>query len=136
MSLYDFPGFLACSVAVFVLASCIHRKHVRNLRLFLLAVALLIGGLVLQEIVELVHPPTSMLMAMTMTPTAPTPTPRALVYLSVLSRWTMYASLPVFALACIGGAGAYAQCSKCGYNLTGNESGTCPECGEHLSSDV
>lgn len=135
MSLYDFPGFLACSVAVFVLASCIYRKHVRNLRLFLLAVALLIGGLVLQEIVGLFTPPMSMTMMMT-PPTTPTQTPSALACLSTLGRWTIYASLPVFIVACIGGAGAYAQCSKCGYNLTGNESGTCPECGEHLSSDV
>ena len=28
------------------------------------------------------------------------------------------------------------QCPKCGYNLTGNESGTCPECGIEVGSDL
>ena len=26
-------------------------------------------------------------------------------------------------------------CLKCGYNLTGNESGTCPECGKPINPD-
>ncbi|MCH7727176.1 MAG: hypothetical protein IH991_11960 [Planctomycetes bacterium] len=25
-------------------------------------------------------------------------------------------------------------CAKCGYNLTGNESGSCPECGQQVES--
>ena len=37
--------------------------------------------------------------------------------------WRRYADSPVF-----GGDGAL--CERCGYDLTGNESGRCPECGE------
>ena len=29
----------------------------------------------------------------------------------------------------------HAQCGACGYNLTGNESGVCPECGRRVPAD-
>ncbi len=28
------------------------------------------------------------------------------------------------------------KCTTCGYNLTGNKSGTCPECGENIQSTI
>lgn len=40
--------------------------------------------------------------------------------------WLKYASLPVF-------GGNKLQCEKCGYDLAGNESGVCPECGTPIS---
>ena len=54
---------------------------------------------------------------------------------SCLGRWTMYASLPVLLLACTGATRAFAQCSRCGYDLTGNDSGVCPECGGQLREE-
>lgn len=43
--------------------------------------------------------------------------------------WKRFADLPIF-------GGSALQCEQCGYNLEGNTSGTCPECGTAVSPRV
>jgi quinol-cytochrome oxidoreductase complex cytochrome b subunit len=129
MSAPDFVTFLACAVVVFVLASCIHRKHVRRPHIFFWALGFFIAGLVIHDLWSYVRPTFPF---GPMSGTAPASSASdILVY---FSRWLMYASLPLFFIACTGSPKAFPQCSSCGYNLTGNDSGVCPECGRDLTS--
>ena len=51
----------------------------------------------------------------------------------------VYAFLGALIGALIGTRGRKPKpgyCLKCGYDLTGNESGKCPECGEAIDADV
>jgi hypothetical protein len=121
---YEFTTYLACAVAVFVLISCLYRKHVRSKRLFLWAMGLFGAGLMLGDFYQYIQPP----MGVGSFP------PANLPFLGYLSKWLLYAAIPLFFLACWGTDRAFAQCSHCGYDLTGNNSGVCPECGKTLSS--
>jgi hypothetical protein len=126
-SMWEFRNFYACALAGFVLASCMYRKNIRRPRLFLCSVGLFIGGLVMNDVAySMANPPGT-------SSFTPPNTPSGLAsFLFLLDNWCMYASLPLFVVACTGSRHAYSQCSHCGYNLTGNSSGVCPECGEEL----
>ena len=56
--------------------------------------------------------------------------------------WSWYAAVPYWIILVIAGALVAAthrrtepgHCRKCDYNLTGNESGVCPECGTKIET--
>jgi len=134
MNSHDFATFLAGAIGVFVLGSCGYRKHIQRPRLFLWALGLFIVGLLISDVA------TSLISLGQMNRLRASGSfvfrPRtALDVTPLLGRWFMYASLPVFVLACVGNKRAFAQCSRCGYDLTGNNSGVCPECGSKLTDD-
>lgn len=140
MSTHDFATFVLKAVTVFLLVSCIYRRHIRKPRLFLSGMALFVAGIVITELQSALWPQNPFggmgggaggaggaFMFV--------PPSRAWNLLGCLGRWVMYASLPVFLLACSGATRVFAQCSRCGYDLTGNDSGVCPECGGQLCED-
>lgn len=127
MDIYEVSTFTGYAVAVFILASCFYRKHVRRLRWFFAGVALFGAAIVMQMLSTQLTPS---IFAMGMNPAPPSPLARGLNFASQLA---MCGTLPVFFAACCGSLRAYPQCSICGYDLTGNTSGTCPECGQTFS---
>lgn len=59
------------------------------------------------------------------------------VYRAVCSITDMpvfWLSLGVFGLMTYPARDSHSSCLKCGYNLTGNESGRCPECGKDVEA--
>jgi len=126
VSIYDVPAYVAIAITIFLLVSCIYRKHIQRRVVFFWAMGLFIGSLVIIEVAIRLHPDRFR------TAGAPLPGSVFFDWLANLGNWIMYASLPVFVLACTGHSRAFAQCSQCGYDLTGNKSGICPECGANL----
>jgi len=45
-------------------------------------------------------------------------------------------AMVILCLMYIGPRSLDGCCKKCGYNLTGNVSGICPECGEQICDDA
>lgn len=127
----DFATFLAGAISVFLLFSCVYHRHIRRHRMFLFAVGLFIGGMVITEAQAVIRPVDAFGGVMGGGATL-LPSP-VLGFLYSFGRWVMYASLPVFFLACSGSSRTFPQCSSCGYDLTGNNSGVCPECGGKLN---
>lgn len=127
MDIYEVSTFTGYAVAVFILASCFYRRHVRRLRLFFVGVGLF-GAAILLQMLHLQLMPTPFSLGMS-TP----PPPLIARVLNFASQLAMCGTLPVFFAACCGSLRAYPQCSICGYDLTGNTSGTCPECGQTFS---
>jgi hypothetical protein len=125
----DVYKVLAWIIPVFILVSCVYRKHILQRRLFFAGIALYIAGLALNDIAGMLYPSPFGIGA------ALPPTPVAAPIARYVGFGLIYATLPVFFAACWGSATAYPQCSNCGYNLTGNHSGVCPECGKALTPD-
>ncbi|HRX83790.1 MAG TPA: hypothetical protein P5572_02085 [Phycisphaerae bacterium] len=128
MDQYEVSSFLGYTIAVFVFASCLYRRHVRRPRLFFVGIGLFIAALLLEYLQDMVYPPTFG-MALGASPTTPS---SAAQVIRAAAQLALCATLPVFFAACTGGGVAYPQCSACGYDLTGNTTGTCPECGRSL----
>jgi len=123
---------LALAIPVYILITCVYRRNIRSRRLFLAGIGLYLAGLALNDLAEFLQPsPFARTLGM-----APPPTPVGVSIARFLSNVVIYASLPVFFAASWGSATAYAQCSNCGYDLTGNRSGTCSECGKKLTPDA
>ncbi len=140
MNTYDFATFALYAIAVFLLVSCIYRRHIRKPRMFFWGVGLFMAGIVISELQGALWPQNPFgggglgggaggTFGGSFTYVPPSV---ASNLLSCLGRWVVYASLPIFLLACSGANRAFAQCSRCGYDLTGNDSGVCPECGGKL----
>ena len=132
MDVYNFSTFVAYAITVFLLASCLYRKHIQSPRAFFWALGIFITGLFIIESPKSLQPPIPFSRGIT----GGAPSAWSIFVLLVdVGRWIMYASLPVFVVACIGHGRAFAQCSRCGYDLTGNSSGVCPECGAELEGE-
>lgn len=58
----------------------------------------------------------------------------ATILFAVCILYSAFPAAYVFRLVRTWCRAKYSQCLRCGYNLTGNRSGTCPECGERIPS--
>jgi len=133
VDVFDFSTFLAYAITIFLLASCFYRKHIQNPRMYFWALGMFITGLFIIEGAKSLQPPTPL------GGNVAGSAPRAWSVFDLLvdvGRWVIYASLPAFVVACTVHGRAFAQCSGCGYDLTGNKSGVCPECGSNLEGEA
>ncbi len=131
MDTWDILTFLGYALVVFILVSCIFKTHIQQPRMFFWATIVFLGANGCNVVSGLVRPD----LALTNSP------PSAAISLlqtsfSLLARAGLAASLLMMVSACAGSDPAFAKCSNCGYNLTGNNSGTCPECGKNLQTSL
>ena len=121
MGIYDFSSLRAYTICLFLLVLCIYRRHIRRRRLFPYGLGLFMGELLLGDVA------TNLLSRLRLSGV------RSASF--VLGHCLVYVSLSVFVVACMGSRRVFAQCSRCGYDLTGNHSGVCPECGGNLRQE-
>ncbi len=134
METYEFRTSFAYAISVFVLVSCLYGRHIRSKRLFTWTVLLFVAAIVIYEWMMSLQPISGGFGGGGSFATQKPLRPRSAIFdaIASFSLWAMYGTLPLFYIACRGSDKAYAQCSRCGYNLTQNTSGVCPECGATL----
>ncbi len=119
------PEYGSTVLLVFILFSCVYKKHVRDWWWFRFGIISLLVHLATQELASFARSGGFVLGAVTFAP--------SLVFL--LSSLSILAALGGLLMACLKHAqedSEHLRCLKCGYILKGLSEPRCPECGKKI----